>query len=67
MNVIKNSMHLLNSLEVLEVNIEQSLVGIVRCLIVICDIDFFNFRNCQVQNFEILNHFKRDQNFAVNF
>ncbi len=33
----------------------------------ICDIDFFNFRHCQVRNFKILNHFERDQNVVVNF
>ncbi len=32
-----------------------------------CDMDFFNFRNCRVQNFKILNQSKRDQNFVVNF
>jgi hypothetical protein len=33
----------------------------------ICDIDFFNFRHSQVRTFKILNHFKRDGNFVVNF
>ncbi len=32
-----------------------------------CDIDFFNFRHYQVQNFEILNRSEKDQNFVVNF
>ncbi len=32
-----------------------------------CDIDFFNFRHCQVWNFEILNLFERNLNFAVSF
>ncbi len=32
-----------------------------------CNIDFFNFRHRQVRNFKIFNHFKRDQNFVVNF
>ncbi len=32
-----------------------------------CDIDFFNIRHCQVQNFKILNQSGWDQNFAVNF
>ncbi len=32
-----------------------------------CDIDFFNFRHCQVWNFEILTQSKQNQNFTVNF
>ncbi len=31
------------------------------------DIEFFNFCHCQVQNFEISNMFKWNQNFAVIF
>jgi len=40
---------------------------IVVIVVDISDIDFFNFLHYQVQNFEILNHFKKDQNFVVNF
>ncbi len=36
-------------------------------LLCICGIDFFNFRHCQVQNFEISNQSEQHQNFAVNF
>ncbi len=32
-----------------------------------CDIDFFNFRHCQVWNFQILNLSERDPNLMVNF
>ncbi len=32
-----------------------------------CDIHFFNFRHWKVQNFEILNLFERNQNFAAIF
>ncbi len=32
-----------------------------------CDFDFFNFGHRQVRNFEILNQFERNQNFAVIF
>ncbi len=32
-----------------------------------CNIEFFTFRHCQVQNFEISNQSEQDQNFAVNF
>jgi hypothetical protein len=32
-----------------------------------CDIDFLNFRHCQVQNFKISNLSKWNQNFAANF
>ncbi len=32
-----------------------------------CDIDFFNFCHCQVQNFDISNLFKQNRNFAVYF
>ncbi len=32
-----------------------------------CDIDFFNFRHCQVWNFKISNLFERNWNFAVIF
>ncbi len=31
------------------------------------DFDFFNFSQCQVQNFKISNQFEWDQNFADNF
>jgi hypothetical protein len=29
------------------------------------DIDFLNFRHCQVQNFIVMNLLERNQNFAV--
>ncbi len=32
-----------------------------------CNVEFFNFCHCQVQNFEILNLLEWNQNFAVNF
>jgi hypothetical protein len=32
-----------------------------------CDIDFFNFRNQKVWNFEISNLFERNRNFEVIF
>ncbi len=32
-----------------------------------CDIDFLNFRQCQVWNFKILNLYKWNQNFGVVF
>ncbi len=32
-----------------------------------CNIDFLNFRHRKVRNFEILNLFKRNWNFAVIF
>jgi hypothetical protein len=34
---------------------------------IVCDIDFFNFRHCQVWNFKILNLFEQNQDFAVIF
>jgi hypothetical protein len=39
----------------------------LKYLVGTCDIDFFNFHHCQVQNFEILNLLEQNQNFAVNF
>ncbi len=32
-----------------------------------CDIDFFNFRHCLVQNFNILNLFERNWNLESSF
>ncbi len=32
-----------------------------------CDIHFFNFRHCQVKNFQILNQSKWDWNFTAKF
>ncbi len=32
-----------------------------------CNIVYFTFRHCQVQNFEILKQSERDWNFVVNF
>ncbi len=32
-----------------------------------CDIDFLNFRHCQVRNFKILNLYEWNQNFGVIF
>ncbi len=42
-------------------------VIIIAPLIGNCDIDFLNFRHCQVQNLKILNLFERNQNFGVIF